>query len=107
MPKYLIEAGYTAEGLRGLIKDSGSGRKAAIQKAVKGAGGKLEAMYFSFGKNDVVSFADLPDNTTAAALSIAIAASGLVHIRITPLLTAEEVDKAVKHKAKYKAPGEK
>jgi hypothetical protein len=29
MPKYLIEASYTAEGLRGLQKDKASGRKQA------------------------------------------------------------------------------
>ena len=40
MPKYLLEASYSAEGLHGLIKDTASGRKAAVQKAVKAAGGK-------------------------------------------------------------------
>ncbi len=107
MPKYLIEGSYTADGLKGLVKDTGSGRKSAIQKATKGMGGKLEAMYFSFGKSDVVAFVDMPDNISVAALSVAIGSSGLVRIRTTPLLTAEEMDKAVKHKAKYKAPGEK
>lgn len=107
MPKFLIEAGYTADGFKGLIKDSGSGRKAAVQKAVKGMGGKLETFYFSFGEHDVVGIADLPDNVAAAALSVAIAASGLVHIHVRPLLTPEEVDKAIKHKPKYKAPGAK
>ena len=107
MPKYLIQAGYTAEGLRGLIKDTASGRKAAVQKAVKGMGGKLEALYLSFGKDDVIGIADLPDNIAAAALSLAIGATGLVRIRTTPLLTVEEADKAIKHKAKYRAPGDK
>jgi uncharacterized protein with GYD domain len=57
MPKYLIEASYTAEGMRGLAKDKGSGRQAAAQKALAGVGGKLEAMYFAFGETDVSSFA--------------------------------------------------
>src|SRR4051812_20141166 len=49
MPKFLCEAGYTAEGLQGLVKDSAAGRRAAVLKAVKGLGGKLEAFYYSFG----------------------------------------------------------
>lgn len=32
MPKYLIQATYTADGLKGLVKDTASGRKAAITK---------------------------------------------------------------------------
>lgn len=105
MPKYLLEASYSAEGLHGLMKDTASGRKESFQKAVKAAGGKLEAFYYSFGDNDAISIADLPDNIAAAALSLAIGASGLVHQRTTPLLTVEEVDKAIKAKAKYQAPG--
>ena len=107
MPKYLLEASYSAEGLHGVIHGTASGRQAAVQKAVKAAGGKLEVFYFSFGDNDVVAIADLPDNIAAAALSLAVGSSGLVHARTTPLLTVEEVDKAIKSKAKYKAPGAK
>lgn len=105
MPKYLFEASYTSEGLQGVIKDTASGRKAAVQKACKSLGGKLEAFYFSFGDNDVVLIADLPDNASAAAVSLAAGASGLVHLRTTPLLTTEEADKAIKIKSKYRAPG--
>ena len=105
MPKYLVHARYTAEGLRGLIKDTASGRKAAVQKALKGLGGKLESMYYCFGKDDVILITDLPDNTAAAAMSIAVGASGLVDLQVTPLLTIEEIDKAVTLKSAYRAPG--
>jgi len=105
MPKYLCTAGYTAEGLQGVVKDTASGRKAAVQKAVKRLGGKLEAFYFSFGDDDVVLIVDLPDNTAAAAMSLAVGSSGMVQLRTTPLLTVEEVDKAIKVKSTYRAPG--
>jgi len=105
MPKYLCTAGYTAEGLQGVVKDTASGRKAVVQKAVKRLGGKLEAFYFSFGDDDVVLIVDLPDNTAAAAMSLAVGSSGLVQLRTTPLLTVEEVDKAIKVKSTYRAPG--
>ena len=95
MPKYLVQASYTAEGLKGLQKDKASGRKEAVSKAIEGLGGKLEAIYFAFGADDVVVILDLPDNVAAARLAIAVGASGLIHTRTTLLLTVEEVDQAL------------
>ena len=92
MPKYLVQASYTAEGLKGLQKEKASGRKEAVSKAIEGLGGKLEAIYFAFGADDVVVIFDLPDNVAAARLAIAVGASGLIRTRTTPLLTVEEVD---------------
>jgi uncharacterized protein with GYD domain len=105
MPKYLIQASYTAEGLQGLMKDTASGRKAAVQAAVKAVGGKVEALYYAFGADDAVIIADLPDNVTAAAVGLTTSASGAVRTRTTPLLTVEEVDQALKVQTKYRAPG--
>ncbi len=105
MPKYLLQASYTAEGRKGLAKDTASGRKAAATKAVEAVGGKVEAFYFAFGADDVIVICDFPDNVTAAALALAVGSSGLVEGRTTPLLTVEEVDKALKKAVSYKAPG--
>ena len=60
MARYLIQATYTAEGTRGLTKDGGSGRRAAVDKAVAGVGGKLESFYYAFGATDVFSVVDVP-----------------------------------------------
>jgi uncharacterized protein with GYD domain len=105
MPKFLVNASYTGEGLKGLLKDGGTGRRAAIEAAVKSLGGKLEAMYFAFGKHDVVTIVDVPDNVTAAAMALAVNAGGGAMTQTTPLLTPEEVDQAVKKTVQYKAPG--
>ena len=105
MPKYLVQASYTAEGIQGLLKDGASGRKAAVQSTVKALGGKVEAFYYAFGKDDAVIILDLPDNVTAAAVGLTTLASGAVRTRTTPLLTVEEVDQAVKVQMKYRAPG--
>jgi uncharacterized protein with GYD domain len=48
---------------------------------------------------------DLPDNIAAASLVTAVGASGMVRARTTPLLTVEEMDKALTKKTRYKAPG--
>jgi uncharacterized protein with GYD domain len=57
MPKYLMQASYTAEGLKGLQKDKASGRRTAVASAVETLGGKLEATYYCFGQDDVIVIA--------------------------------------------------
>jgi uncharacterized protein with GYD domain len=105
MPKYLIQASYTAEGIRGLMKDGGSKRRAAAEAAVKGVGGKLEVFYFAFGETDVYAIADVPDNASAAAISLAVTGSGAVNARTTVLMTPEDMDQATKKTISYGPPG--
>ena len=105
MPKYLLEVSYTADGLKGLQKDGGSGRTTAVKNLLKGIGGKLEAMYWSLGDYDAVLIADLPDNITATAVATAVSASGLVRTKTTVLLSADEIDAAMKKSINYRAPG--
>src|SRR5258708_38821107 len=52
MPKYLTVASYTAEGAKGLLKEGGTARRAAVEELMKSLGGRLEAFYFAFGDND-------------------------------------------------------
>jgi uncharacterized protein with GYD domain len=105
MAKYLVNASYLKEGVKGLVKDGGSGRKASVTKMVEGLGGKVESFYYAFGETDVFVVVDVPDAATAAALSMAVNASGAVRTTLTPLLTVEEVDAACKKTVSYKAPG--
>ncbi|MCC7010218.1 MAG: GYD domain-containing protein [Acidobacteria bacterium] len=107
MPKYLCEADYSQQGTSGLIKDGGSKRRAAVEAATKSVGGTLEAFYYAFGIRDVVIIVDLPDNVTAAALSLAVGATGAVTLKTTPLITCEEIDAAAKKAVRYRAPGAK
>jgi uncharacterized protein with GYD domain len=105
MPKYLLQVSYTAEGAKGLQKDGGTKRRQAAQGLVESLGGKLESLYFAFGDCDVFAIADMPDNASAAAASLALGASGAVTSTTTVLLTAEEMDSAAKKSAKYTPPG--
>jgi len=101
----MIEASYTAEGLKGLQKDKASGRKAAVSKVVESVGGKVEAVYYALGEHDVIVIADLPNTVAAAALALGVSATGLVRTKTTALLTVEETDQAIGKKLDYQAPG--
>ena len=105
MAKYLIEASYSHEGLKGLVKDGGSGRRAAVDVAAKALGGKIESMYYAFGTSDVYVIVEAPDNVTAAALAMGVAATGTVGIKTTVLLSVEEVDQATKKTLAFRAAG--
>ena len=105
MAKYLIEATLSADGLKGIEKDTGSGRQTAFTKSVKGLGGKVEFFDFSLGEHDVIAIVDVPDIVTVAALALHISETGLVRTKTTALISAEEMNQAIKKKVEYRAPG--
>ena len=105
MPKFLIRASYTAEGLKGLHKDKASGRQRAVKAACAAVGGKLEAIYYALGDDDAFIVVDLPSHVEAAALSTTVSATGMVSARTVALLTVAEMDKALAKNTKYRPPG--
>ena len=96
MPKYLVEGRYTTDGLTGLVREDASRRRADIATTIESAGGKLEALYFAFGDADFYIIFDVPDNISAAALSVVANQSGFVTSKIIVLMTADEMDEAFK-----------
>jgi uncharacterized protein with GYD domain len=106
MPKYLISANYAGEGIKGLLKEGGSSRKAAVEKLVGSMGGSVESMYYAFGETDLFIIADMPDNASMAALALAVGASGAVTLTTTVLMTPAEVDAAAKKTPNYSPPGQ-
>jgi uncharacterized protein with GYD domain len=106
MSKFLVEASYTAEGLRGLHEDKATARQEALSKAAKSLGGALESMHFALGEADVIAIVDLPDAGAAAALGAAASATGLVRTRTSALLTVAEMDEALSRRPAYRGPGQ-
>ena len=106
MPKYLFQASYTGEGLKGLLKEGGTGRQQAVAKTIEGLGGTLEAFYYAFGCTDVYAIAELPDNVSTTAFALIVNAAGTAKVSTTVLITPEEVDKAVKKGVDYRPPGQ-
>lgn len=106
MPKYLFSGSFIGEGIKGLLKDGGSGRKEAVEKLLASMGGKLESYHFSFGTNDFFIIAEAPNNIQAAAGALIASASGAVSVKTTVLLTPEELDEVSKITVDYRPPGQ-
>jgi len=106
MGRYMFQASYSADGIKGVLKDGGTGRRTAVEAAVKSLGGKLESFYYGFGETDVYVVVDGIDNTTAAAFSMGVASTGaLSALKTTVLLTPEEVDAASKKSVEFRPAG--
>ena len=105
MPKYLLQANYTAQGLQGLLKEGGSSRRRVFEEMAREQGGSLESFYYAFGGSDLYLTFDLPDAATAAAISLNIGAGGALDISTVQLITAEEIDEACGKTVTYRLPG--
>jgi uncharacterized protein with GYD domain len=106
MPRYLLEASYTLEGIRGIISGGGTARREAVSQTVESVGGRVESFDFALGDRDVLVICELPDNEAATAVALAVNGSGRTQVRTTVLVSPEEVDAAVKRSVPYRAPGQ-
>jgi uncharacterized protein with GYD domain len=105
VPKFLFEASYTLEGIKGVQSAGGSARRDAVAQVAASVGGQLESFHFAFGESDAYVIVDLPDNESAAAVALAVNAAGGATVKTVVLLTPEEVDAAAQRSVDYRTPG--
>lgn len=105
MPKYLVQASYSAEGTKGLLAEGGTGRRQAVEQVLRSCGGTLEWMYFAFGDDDLYLVLDMPDAVSMAATSMKVRATGAITSRAVPLLSVEDIDAAARKRVDFRAPG--
>ncbi|MEU7854303.1 GYD domain-containing protein [Nonomuraea sp. NPDC049141] len=105
MPKYLIQASYSVDGIKGVLRDGGTARCRVVERMLESVGGRVEQMYFAFGENDVYIIGDLPNNAASAAIGLAVTAAGGARTKTVVLLTPEEIDEAARQEVDYRAPG--
>lgn len=106
MAPYMIEVGYTTDAWAKLIRNP-QNRIEAVRPAVEAMGGRIEGAWYAFGKHDVILIVQMPDNVSAAALSLAFGAGGAVRSSVTtPLMTADDGVAAMKKagQSTYKPP---
>lgn len=106
MGRYLIVGTYTAQGAMGVLKEGGTGRRAAAQAAIASMGGTLVSFHFALGSDDWYSIVELPDNAAAAAIALVGTASGKLRSRAIALITPEEMDTITAREPDFRPPGD-
>ena len=102
---------YTPQALNGMMENPTTNRSEVIKKLMESAGGKLISMYSTAAEGPgVLAILDVPDPAVAAAISGIVVALGSVHnVKLTRLMTQEEVThvrkKASELRGAYKPPG--
>jgi len=105
MGSYLFKVSYSVEGLKGIAREGAEHRVAFIGKMIEGLGGKLGSFHFAFGDTDAYVIGEFPDDKTAAAVAMAVGASGTGSCETVKLLTPADVDEARAITTGYQPPG--
>ncbi len=96
MSFYMVQVSYNAAGVKAMMEHP-QNRADAVRKGIELLGGKMHAFYFAFGQYDVVVINEMPDNVSAAAVAMAVGASGMCSkIDTTVLMTPAESIEAMK-----------
>lgn len=106
MTRYLVQASYAPAAIAAFVSNP-QDRVGGVRAAVEKLGGKLVSLEFALGDYDVVGIAELADDATAAAFSLAVNAAGhLKSYKTTRLLSADEFLTAQRkaHGIGYEAP---
>jgi len=107
MPHYMVQFSYTSESVSNMARNP-QDRAAVARTLIEHVGGRLEAFYYTFGDFDGMGIAELPDNVTATALSMALSSSGgMKAVKTTVLITPEESVEAMRKVGTmgYRPPG--
>lgn len=94
MPTYVSLLKWTDEGAR-TAKDTVTRAEQNIEAANK-LGGKVIGVYWTQGEYDLVSIAEFPDEDTAQAFLLQIAAAGTVRSQTLRAFTGEDMRRIIK-----------
>jgi uncharacterized protein with GYD domain len=90
MALYMYQVSYTSEAVAALISEP-QDRAEAVRPAIEALGGKLIAAGYPMGEYDAIVLFEAPDDTSAAAFALAIAAGGAAKsAKTTRLLSGQE-----------------
>ena len=106
MPRYLVRFGLTPEYIDGVLRAGFQAREQYSRGLVERHGGTLEATYWAHGEHDLYMVIDMPDATTANALLLGAARSGLYRTTTTSVFTSAEMDESAKTVAEIRQPGD-
>jgi len=108
MALYLYRFGYTAEAWQALVEHPEDRRDMLASRIFGTFGGQLQGFWYCFGDHDGYALVELPDNVSAAAASVAVAATGTCRqLDTTVLITVDEMVEAMNRAGRfaYSKPG--
>lgn len=113
MPRYMILAKYSQQGMASTTEEGFASREHALRPAVEALGGQLEALYFcpAFSGQDFVLILTAPDNEVVNALTFSSSANPAFAegSRMIELKTGSETDATIAAARsaieKYRSPG--
>jgi uncharacterized protein with GYD domain len=107
MAHFMLQGAYTTEAWKALVKKP-QDRIDVVRPVIERLGGSVEGAWFAFGEYDVILIMQMPDNVTAAAFALAVAAGGAFKsFKTTPLMEISEGIEAMRKAAEagYQPPG--
>jgi len=91
------QAAYASESWAAQLKHPANRVETVGRQACESAGGKLVGAWYCFGDYDIAIVADMPDNESMAAVSLAIAAGGACKAaKTTVLMSGDQAVAAMK-----------
>jgi uncharacterized protein with GYD domain len=108
---FCLTANYTPQALNAMRENPNTNRREAIEQVLTAAGGKLVSIYGTAaeGPGALVIF-DAEPAAAMAMSGIAISSGGVTNVKLTRLLSMEEVagvrQKAAQLRGSYKPPGQ-
>ncbi|HMO00590.1 MAG TPA: GYD domain-containing protein [Miltoncostaeaceae bacterium] len=90
MPTFLARFTYEKAAWRDMVRHP-EDREVAARAVIDAAGGRLVAFYWMLGDHDGLAIYEAPDAAAAAAVTVAILASGrIADVRTNALLTSTD-----------------
>lgn len=106
MARFLFEATYTSEGLKGLLAAGAKSRVQAVEDLASSVGGSVVSLDYANGGVDVFLICEMPDDDAAIALTMVVGASGaLTGTRLVKLFPAQQIEAAASRNPNYVPPG--
>ena len=107
MPVYMLQLAYTTEAWSTLVKDP-EDRARMARSLAESLNGRNVGFWAAFGEYDLVAIYEMPDDTSMAALAMAVSAGGAIKaIKTTVLMSTDDAVKAMTRaqKLEYHPPG--
>ena len=89
MPRYVVLVDWTEQGARD-VKET-TRRAAQVTQMVEQMGGRVESLYWTQGRHDLVGVIEAPDEETGAAIGLRAGMTGATRTETLRAYDAEEM----------------